>query len=121
MTREQFLQLWPNSTESTLRANGFAPLGAVGAKEHKPQPRTALVKDVSPGSSRTVGLGVVVTIIACRNTVCDADNSRAGYKPLQDAISRSLAIDDGSERIRFEYGQVVSASSEGTIVRIEWL
>lgn len=121
MTREQFLQLWPNSTDSTLRANGFAPLGAVGAEKHKPQPWSALEQDVSRGQSGSRGLGCVVTIVAVRNTVCDADNSRAGYKPLQDAISRSLAIDDGSDRIRFDYGQVVSAGQEGTIVRIEWL
>ena len=96
-------------------------LGTVAPKVYQPPPRPALERNLSGGSGREESLGVVVSIIAVRNKACDADNSRNGYKPLQDAIAQSLAIDDGSERIRFDYGQIQSAGPEGTIVRISWI
>src|SRR6187397_438108 len=96
-------------------------LGAVATQKHKPTPRPTLVQDAARGQSRESSLGVVVSIVAVRNARCDEDNSRNGYKPLQDAIARTLNIDDGSERIRFEYGQMQTQGPEGTIVRIAWL
>lgn len=117
MTREQLAEILRKPAVAALNPH----LGAVASQVHKPTARPALEQDVSRGQSGSRGLAVVVTIIAVRNVPCDPDNSRNGYKPLQDSIARSLSIDDGSDRIRFEYGQVVSAGAEGSIVRIEWL
>lgn len=95
-------------------------LGAVAPQKHQPQARPALVKDLPGGQSSESGVAVSVDVIALRNAYCDEDNSRAGYKPLQDAIAASLGIDDGASRIRFNYGQIVTDGAEGTIVRIQW-
>lgn len=65
-------------------------------------------------------MAVIVTIIVCRHTLCDDDNSgMGGTKALRDAIARSLAIDDGDPRIRFAYEQAVAVGPEGTIVMIQ--
>lgn len=62
-----------------------------------------------------------VSIISIRRKLVDAhDNLRAGAKPLVDAICASIGIDDGSNRISFEYGQVLG-TDVGTIVRIAWI
>lgn len=104
------------------RPQATPSMGAVGAKEHKPTTGPALVADLSARPTGASGMGsVLVTITAYRNRWCDADNSANGYKKLQDSISRSLQIDDGSERIRFEYSQVRTDGPEGTCVRIAWL
>ena len=96
-------------------------LDSMATKIHQPTARPALEQNLSRGQSSPCRLECVVEIIALRNAVCDADNSRNGYKPLQDAIAASLYIDDGSERIRWEYGQCHTAGPEGTIVRIAWV
>lgn len=62
-----------------------------------------------------------VTIIRFGHKLLDDDNLSASYKSLRDGIARSLAIDDGDHRIRFEYGQVETRGKTGTIVRMERL
>jgi hypothetical protein len=96
-------------------------VGAVGAAERKPDPRPALDRKPARGHKSKGAVAVVVSIITCRHRELDSDNHVAGCKALRDAIARSLAIDDGSDRVRWEYGQSHTAGTEGTIVRIEWL
>lgn len=98
-----------------------AAVGGLAAAERKQCPQPALDGDPKTFPRRKGRLAVVVTIIACRRRVLDSDNHVAGCKPLRDIISRSLATDDGSECISFEYGQLHTTGPEGTIVRIAWV
>lgn len=63
----------------------------------------------------------VVTIVSFRRRLLDSDNHIAGCKPARDAIARTLGIDDGSEQVRWCYGQVQTDGEQGTIVKIEML
>jgi len=119
MTPEQLKAKFPNASSSFLKANSAA-LGAMESPEH-PKLAPALVRDTPAKQSRKGGVGVCVEIIGLRRRILDSDNFTAGAKPLRDAIAYSLAIDDGSNRIRFECGQVQTFGPEGTIVRISWL
>ena len=116
MTREQLAEILRRPAVAALNPH----LGAVASPEHS-KPAPTLERDLPPKQSSQGGMGVRVTIIGLRRRKLDDDNFAAGAKPLRDAIAKSLLIDDGSDRIRFEYGQVVSAGAEGSIVRIEWL
>lgn len=79
----------------------------------------ALVKDAPKQPRRRGRLAVVVTLIAFRRRLLDDDNN--SFKPLRDAICRSLAIDDASSTIRFQTGQQHTTGAEGTLIRLEWL
>jgi len=97
-------------------------LGAVASKVRKCDTAATLVRYKPRQPNRKGKLALIVTIIACRNRLCDSDNSgMGGCKAIRDAIAESLGIDDGSERIRFEYAQAHTAGAEGLIVKIEWL
>jgi hypothetical protein len=97
-------------------------LGGLAGPERKSNPGPALVKDAQSQPRRQGSVAVVCQIISLRHRVLDSDNNAAGgNKALQDAISRHLAIDDGSETIRFEFAQCHTSGDEGTIVRIAWV
>lgn len=65
---------------------------------------------------------VAVSLVQYRRRALDShDNLRSACKPLVDAIAASLGIDDGDNRIRWEYGQIETRGQEGTAVRIEVL
>lgn len=124
MTPDEIKKRFPNAGPGFIAINSTpasVAMGGLAAEQHQPKARPALEQDLPRRPSGKGSLGIVVSIIAVRNRFQDADNSRAGYKPLQDAIAATLAVDDGSEAIRFEYSQHVSAGSEGTIVNIEWV
>jgi hypothetical protein len=95
--------------------------GGLGA--NKPQRATPLgQKEARPGRS---GSGPVsrpphyrVSLIAYVHRVHDRDNLIAGFKPLRDAVARRLGLDDRDDIISWDYGQCVSATERGTIVRI---
>lgn len=95
-------------------------MGGLGAGKHAEQ-APALVKDAPAKQSGKGRLAVIVKIVTCRHRVLDSDNHVSGCKPMRDAIARSLAIDDGSERIQFEYSQLHTTGPERTIVVIEWV
>lgn len=57
-------------------------------------------------------------MIAMRKRVLDDDNLTGGFKALRDAIARSLGVDDGDNRIRWECRQVRSETT-GTVVVIQ--
>lgn len=62
---------------------------------------------------------LVVSLVVFRRTPVDDDNLSGGLKWLRDAIARSLGIDDGDRRVRFEYAQLATTGREGTAVKIE--
>ena len=117
------MKLSPEQYREILQRPGMQKanpaLGGVSSQEHKPKSRPALVKNAPRRQSGQASLDVIIRIVAVRNFYCDEDNSRTAYKPLQDAIAKSLGVDDGADCIRFEYGQLYSPGPEGTIVVIQ--
>lgn len=111
-----------NVSESVKKRNPdlFAPVGAVESAERKRCPASALEREPQGKQGCRNGLVLVVSLIACRKRVADDDNLVAGCKPLRDAIARSVGIDDGDKRLRWEYGQIVGTGPEGVIVKIGW-
>jgi len=65
------------------------------------------------------GVAVRVTMVACRHRLTDDDALAYSCKPLRDAISNSLGLDDADARIKFEYGQLRTDGEQGVIVKIE--
>lgn len=118
MTREQLLKKFPNATSDFIRLNADTPVGGLDAGQHAQQTR-ALDRATPTKCRRKKRVAIVVTLIAHRHRLLDDDNLVAGFKPLRDAIARSLAIDDGSPDIRFVCGQLQTPGAEGTIVNIE--
>lgn len=53
-----------------------------------------------------ITLPCVVRLIRIGSQRLDDDNLAGAFKFCRDQIARELAIDDGSDRIRFEYAQV---------------
>jgi hypothetical protein len=62
---------------------------------------------------------ILVEIIRFGRKELDYDNYVAGAKPLRDSIATSLGVDDADKRIRWQYSQIVTEGSIGTLVRIE--
>jgi hypothetical protein len=62
---------------------------------------------------------VVVSLVRYGRRRLDDDNLAGGFKPLRDAIARSLDMDDGDRRLRWEYGQIETRGEQGTAVKIE--
>jgi hypothetical protein len=96
-------------------------VGAVEAGVPKPAATQALD---SPRPQRKAGKGsveAVVTITVCTRKLYDSDGYVSACKPLRDAIAKSLGIDDGDPRIRFEYASTASRGTEGCVVKIEYL
>lgn len=62
---------------------------------------------------------LVISLVRYGRLRLDDDNLAGGFKPLRDAIARSLDVDDGDSRIRWQYGQIETRGQEGTAVRIE--
>lgn len=78
-----------------------------------------LVRRLSQCPRRETRLVCVVSLVAVLRKPFDDDNLVASLKPLRDAISASLVIDDGDKRIRFQYGQMPTQGREGVLVHIE--
>lgn len=64
------------------------------------------------------GVAVIVTIVSFRSKEIDDDNLTSGAKCLRDCIARSLALDDGDKRIKWEYDQVITKGKPGTQVSL---
>lgn len=110
-----------DALEYALRRARHRALGGLVAPEQQQAPPPTLVKKLPGRRGRQTGPVVLVTIIAVRQSLLDADNSTAGYKPLQDAIAAQLGIDDGDPRVRFEYDTVFTHGEPGTIVKVQEL
>ena len=89
------------------------------AGQRKQTPVRALVQGVQKRQKGKGGVEIIVSLITCRRRELDDDGNVAALKPLRDAVAESLGIDDGDKRIKFEYGQLETKSSEGVIVKIE--
>lgn len=63
-------------------------------------------------------VAISVTITSYRSRRIDNDNLIAGAKPLRDSIARSLGLDDGDERITWEYRSIVTTGATGTHILI---
>lgn len=61
---------------------------------------------------------IVIRIISFRKREIDGDNLVAGAKPLRDAISKSLGVDDGDKRISWEYDSIITGGATGTQIII---
>jgi len=62
---------------------------------------------------------LVVSIIRFGSKELDSDNLAFGCKWLRDAIADSLGIDDGDKRIKWQYGQILTAGPTGSMVTIQ--
>jgi hypothetical protein len=82
-----------------------------------------LVGRQTPQPSRparlVAGAEVTVTLVAHLARRLDTDNLAHALKPLRDAIAGTLEVDDGDERLRWEYGQVETRGREGVTVKVE--
>ena len=110
-----------NASDTFKRLNPHLfGVGAVEAGEPKPIVASALV---GGGAQRQKSGAVLVRIslVAHRRRLTDDDNNTGSFKPLRDAIARSIGIDDGDARIAFECGQVETKGQEGVTVKIETL
>jgi hypothetical protein len=85
----------------------------------EPIPSQALARVPSYHKRRRSKELIRITLVAARRREVDDDNNVASLKPLRDAIACNLSIDDGDGRIRWEYGQVETKSTEGVIVKME--
>ncbi len=47
------------------------------------------------------------------------DNLPSAFKGVRDGIAKSIGLDDGDRRFRWQYRQVETAGEEGTLVTIE--
>lgn len=109
-----------HASESFKRLNAHL-FGVAGASAAQPQRggRRGIAR--TDATEKIGAYRVVVSLVVFRRVALDDDNLSGGCKWLRDAIARSLGIDDGDRRIRFEYSQVVTAGREGTAVRIQRL
>lgn len=105
-------------SNDTIKRNPdlFRVAERVDAGKREPNPVPALVKDAP--AKQASGCRVVVRIVSFTGRPLDSDNHQAGCKHLRDTIARTLGIDDGDERIKFEYAQVESLNQKGTLVLI---
>jgi len=102
--------------------NNFSQAGIVVAvQRQKPEqkPVPPLVRLQKKCETRCRNLAIVVTILSFRRRVLDDDNLPSAFKGLRDAIAKSIGVDDGDRRYRWEYRQVETLGQEGTLVTIE--
>lgn len=114
----KFHDLNPKTQERIRRENPdvFRPLVAQKSK----QTASSSLDGRSPQrQGRKNRLVVRVTLITLRRRVCDDDNDAAALKPLRDSIARSIGLDDGDPRIKFEYGSARTEGQSGVMVKIE--
>lgn len=111
---------FPNHVQAQIRRqladSGGAPVLPTVAKPVRLSP-AARADSPQAGRPRRV----VVSIISLRRRTLDDDNWIGGCKHLRDAIAASLGVDDGDNRIRWQYLQIKSAGRPATIVIIERL
>jgi hypothetical protein len=113
-------ELPKNVSESVRKLNPHLyGLGAVAPTKRERSPVSALDQGGKQRRKRSGSVVIRVAIISCRHREVDRDSNIYSLKPIQDAISASLGIDDGDARIRFYFGQVEDpGGEEGLIVKI---
>jgi hypothetical protein len=116
-----------NVSQSTRKRNphlyGTKNISPVGRVETK-KPERPAAQTLDSGLSQQQGREESVyhvTFVTFRKRLLDSDNAVGAIKPLRDSVAMHLDIDDGSERIKWEYHQVETKGKEGCIVKIEML
>lgn len=94
-------------------------VATVPKPKREPDPLPAL--DYSPKAKRHREKRMVIIVVLCRfgHRLLDDDNLSGSFKGLRDSIARSIGVDDGDKRFRWECRQVETTGTEGTLVTIE--
>lgn len=102
-----------------LNPHVFGGVGTVQTKVAKPTTSRSL-DDRQPRVKKGKG-GLVVrcTFVSLRRRLLDPDNLAGSTKHLQDAVCETIGWDDGDERIRFQYEQVLTTGVEGVLVKLD--
>lgn len=98
------------------------PGGSLGAVEaNRPECSTirSLDKGVQESAGSKASMGLRITLIALRHRLLDAhDAVEYSFKPLTDAIATTVGLDDADARLHWEYAQIKTTGTEGTLVVI---
>ena len=92
-------------------------MGAVSPAIAQPDGRQRSAPKDSAQAGRAFRL--VVSLVGFRRIPLDDDNYVGACKALRDSISKSLGLDDGDKRLKWQYSQVQTSGEEGVLVRIE--
>ncbi len=98
--------------------------GAVGGLQNpipKPDPIPALDKGKKTHRRSTRCVALSVLIVSVRRRTIDYANLVGGCKGLQDAIAKTLGVDDADPCVEWEFRQIKTTGREGTIVNIQEL
>jgi hypothetical protein len=118
MTREQIIAKFPHASKSFLRRNDGI-LGGLETQKPKPDQRGE-IKDRKLVEG-PAGVGCRIELTSYRRRLLDShDNLPASCKPLVDAISQSLGLDDADVRLDWCYQQRKTNGAEGVLIRIEF-
>ncbi len=99
-----------------------APVAGLQDTVSEPQSRTPLVAKARRANRRIHRAKVRVSIISVRHRLLDSDNVVAGAKQARDVIAEMLGCsDDEQSGIEWEYDQILTRGTEGTLLRIEQL
>ena len=120
MTRQQIKELYDQGSKSFQQRNpDLVGVGEVETKKSKPTSSQALVGSLSKHKGSKGRVAIRVSLIVLSRRTLDDDNLVGACKPLRDAICESIGIDDGDERIKFEYGQQKTDGQQGVAVKIQ--
>lgn len=108
------------NTKAAQLASNQHLFAVAPAQDHKRErdPLSTLEQISNGECRRKTSVGICITIISFRHRELDDDNLSTGCKPLRDAISTSLGVDDGDKRLRWEVRQVLTCGAEGTLVQM---
>lgn len=105
-------------TQRKIRDQLCNDLRPVEARQPEPAVASALDSCLKESKQSTNRVAISIVFVVLLRRVMDSDNLIGSLKPCRDAVCESLGIDDGDERITFEYHQVKTTGSEGVIVKI---
>ncbi len=107
-------------TRAKICNENNSSVGAIPNPERKRNTAPALDRGAQTITSRRRSVAIRVSITSVRKRILDNDNLIAGSKWLRDQIAETLGLDDAEgSGLTFEYSQVLTRGTEGTIVRIE--
>lgn len=110
----------PYGSESYRRKNPHL-FRKVEASKPEPDTKQALDGGLSPQAEVQSRLEILVRMCSHRRRLLDDDNLVGAFKPLRDEIARTVGIDDGDARIKFECYQRKTTGDEEVIVEIIFL
>jgi len=118
VTRNEILRRFPNAKESFIRLNLDGDgVGAVSPSVSQSVGRERATTTHS--NQERIPFRVVVSLINFRRVELDFDGLVGAFKHIQDAVSKSLHLDDGDKRLKWQYQQLQTSGEEGVLVRVE--